>query len=192
MNRLAAARLVTAFAAVILVTIAASPAAGQLAICREYDVKAGFLFNFLKLIDFPEDAFTGAPSELRVLVIGHDSFDGALDRLVAGKPVRGRPVVVAYSTAPPPDAKPHVAFISRSEQRHVKAVLAAFGKQPVLTISDIDGFAERGGMIGLVIRDGAVRFDINRAAAVQARLRISSRLLSLATLVGGDPAPSGH
>jgi hypothetical protein len=150
---------------------------------REYEIKAGFLFNFAKFVDWPSDVLVEGVGELRVIVIGHDPFDGALDRLVAGKTIHGHPVTVSYERDLAPGAYAHLVFVSVSEQKRLPALLAALGQAPTLTISDIEHFAEQGGAIGLVDHGSSIKFAINRGAAGNARLRVSSRLLALATIV---------
>ena len=124
--------------------------------------------------------------DLRIEVIGHDPFDGALDLLVAGKVVNGRRVVISYGSRLSEGPQPQVVFVSASAEHQLPAILSTLKNVATLTVSDIDRFAERGGTIGLVTDGGAIHFVINRTSASQARLRISSRLLSLATLIGHD------
>jgi hypothetical protein len=164
--------------------------AGQLAPAREYEIKAGFLFNFAKFVDWPDDAFKTESNDLRLEVIGHDPFDGALDRLVAGKFIKTHRVVIGYSRTVSPGPPAHLVFVSGSEQQQLPQILAALKGAPTLTVSDIDRFADRGGVIGLLVEGQSVRFAINRTAASQARLRVSSTLLSLAKIVGRDTAES--
>jgi hypothetical protein len=163
-------------------------AAAQLAPAREYEVKAGFLFNFALFVEWPEGTFTTPTERLRVEVIGHDPFDGALDRLVAGKSVRGHPVEVVYSADARNAGRAHIVFVSASKRAQLPTVMAGLGKSPALTVSDIDRFAHQGGVIGLVSTGQQIRFVVNRAAAARAGLTLSSRLLSLATILEHDEA----
>jgi hypothetical protein len=181
-------RVVLALAVVTFLTSFPRVGAGQLATAREYEIKAGFLFSFAKFVDWPADAFASDTDDLRVEVIGHDPFDGALDRLVAGKTIDQHTVVISYSRDLSAIPRGHLVFISASERRQVPSLLAALERTPTLTISDIDEFAERGGVIGLVGAQ-SVRFVINRTAAAKAGLQVSSKLLSLATLVGASTPP---
>jgi hypothetical protein len=95
-------------------------------------------------------------------------------------------VVIAYSSDVPAGPPGHLIFVSASEQKRVSSVLGAFNGTPALTVSDIDQFADHGGVIGLVGDGPSVRFVINRAAATRARLQVSSKLLSLATILDRD------
>jgi hypothetical protein len=157
--------------------------AGVFAPAREYEIKAGLLYNFARFVEWPADAFRGDGDELRFEVVGHDPFDGALDRLVAGKTIHTHRIVTLYSTGESTQLHGHVVFIAESEKRHLANLLTVVRQKPVLTVSDMDGFAQGGGVIGLMSRDDSIRFVINRAAATDARLHVSSRLLSLAALV---------
>jgi hypothetical protein len=154
-------------------------AVAQARLSGEYERKATFIYNLISFIDWPEDVFRSASDPLRLVILGQDRFGGALDRL-AGKKVNHRSVVVIHSasdlTAPPAN----IVFLAASEERRLKTVLARYCRAPVLTLSDIDAFAARGGVIGLVMEDKAVRFAVNRTAAEEARLRISSQVLHLA------------
>jgi hypothetical protein len=171
-----------------LVMVPSRSRAGQLSSAHEYEIKAGFLFSFAKFVGWPDDAFKGSGNEFRLGVLGHDPFDGVLDRLVAGKTVRNRRVVVSYFKTVPTGPPLQMVFISRSEQDQLSSILASFSGTPTLTVSDIDQFAERGGVIGMTVEKQSIRFAINRTAAGQARLELSSNLLALARLVGDSSA----
>jgi hypothetical protein len=164
------------------IAVGASPraAAGQAGRAWEYELKATFIYNLIRFIDWPEDVFRSASDPLRLGIIGHDPFNGALDRLLADKTVDRRSIVVVHTasdaTAPPAN----VVFLAASEEKRLASVLAAYCHAPVLTVSDIDNFAARGGVIGLVMEDQVVHFAINRTAADEARLRISAQMFHLA------------
>ena len=146
---------------------AAVPAATPPAPPREHEVKAAFLYHFAQLVDWPEAA--GGPGEpFVVAVVGRDPFGTALEAL-AGKSVR---------------ARPHLLFAG-GDAEAVDRALAAVDGQPVLTVGELAGFAERGGMIGFrVTPDGRVGFDINLRRAERAGFRMRSQLLKLARIVG--------
>jgi hypothetical protein len=176
--------------AVALLASFPSVSAGQLVPAREYEIKAGFLFNFSKFIDWPDDAFNSETDDLRLEVIGHDPFGGALDRLVAGKIINQHPVVIVYSSDVSAGRRGHVVFVSGSEYKQLPRLLSALIGTPTLTVSDIGQFAEHGGVIGFVAGGQSVGFVVNRVAATRARLRVSSKLLSLATILDRDSVGS--
>jgi hypothetical protein len=150
--------------------------------------KAEFVRDLLSHVHWPASDLEGRAQDLRVQIIGDDPVAHALDRLLAGRIVDGRTIVVTHPPAPTPDAPPHVAFIARSEESKLSEILAAYCRASVLTIAAIDRFAERGGALGLVsggiyelLRDdGAVHVTINRTATYEARLQIDPELLHLA------------
>jgi hypothetical protein len=176
----------------VAVALASFPgvSTGQLVPAREYEIKAGFLVNFSKFINWPDDAFTSETDDLRLEVIGHDPFGGALDRLVAGKLINQHPIVIVYSSDVSAGRHGHMVFVSASERKQLPKLLSALAGTPTLTVSDIDQFAEHGGVIGLVAGGQSVGFVVNRAAATRARLRVSSKLLSLATILDRDSVGS--
>ena len=176
-------RVRTVFAVLMGLVALAQPSTGITASAlSEQDLKAAFLYNFARFTEWPEAAFD-TQGELRVQVIGHDPFNGALDRLLGGKRVHDRRISVVYTAGVTPAETGHVVFVAASERSRLDAILGALEGENVLTVSDIDDFAERGGMIGLVSDKDSLRFVVNRTAASRARLQVSSRLLSLATSV---------
>ena len=142
--------------------------------------KEQFLYNFLLFVHWPADAFRDASEPLRVEIIGRDPFGGSLDRFLADKAVYGRRIVVAHADAPTIAPLPHVLFVSAAEEPRLAKVLAAYCRAPVLTVSDLDRFANRGGVIGLIENDHVLHFSINQTAASEARLEVSSQLFHLA------------
>jgi len=102
---------------------------------------------------------------------------------IDGKSVQGRTLRVRRGLRPLEIKSCHVAFIAASEERRIPELLRAAAKAPVLTVGDSDGFAEGGGMIGLINADNRVQFEINNDAAQRANLKIGSQLLRLARLV---------
>ena len=144
---------------------------------NEYQVKAAFIFNFAKFVEWPSNAF-GEGGALVVGVIGDDPFGGALDRL-NGNTANGRALrIKRFSSGDDPRAC-QVLFISASEDRHLKKIMESIRGTNILTIGESTQFGQSGGMIRFVIQDNKVRFEINASAAGQAGLRISSKLLAL-------------
>lgn len=153
----------------------------------EYEVKAAFLYNFAKFIQWP--AADKAPGGINLCLLGQNPFGRALDAL-EGKSVQGKPLHVRHLSGPDEIAGCQMLFISDSEAAQVPRVLEELKNlQGVLSVSDIRGFADAGGMIELFIKSNRVRFAVNLGAATDAGLTVSSKLLRLATRVDGDPAP---
>jgi hypothetical protein len=167
---------------VLAIALVASPrpVAGQARRAGEYELKATFIYNLIRFVDWPEDVFRSASDSLRLVIIGHDRFNGALDRLLVDKTVDHRSILVVHSASGVTAPTGNIVFLAASEETRLAQVLAPYCHTPVLTVSDIDNFAGRGGVIGLVMEDQVVRFAVNRTAAEEARLRISAQVLHLA------------
>jgi len=153
----------------------------------EYQVKAAFVFNFVQFVDWPAAAFAAAESPLIIGVIGEDPFGPVLDATVKGEKINGRSLAVKRLAANDDPAACHVLFVSRSEQDRVGSLLERLKGAPVLTVSEQDGFARRGGVINFITLENKVRFEINPSAARRAGLSISSKLLNLARNVSSEP-----
>lgn len=148
------------------------------AVRSEYEVKAGFLYNFARFVEWP----TEQAEEFNLCILGIDPFGAVIDA-IEKRDVRGRPVKVIRQRVFQPDVQCHMAYISHSEQQALAQLLADIAQQPILTISDIEGFAEQGGMIELAQYEKRIQFLINHSAARSAGLRVSAKLLELARAV---------
>jgi hypothetical protein len=153
----------------------------------EYQLKALFLYNFAKFVDWPSGTFAETNSPIIVGVLGKDRFGPYLHSIAEGQPLNGHPFVVRSYATVNQARECHILFIGDSEAKKLDEILKILKGLSVLTVSDIDDFARRGGMIQFIQAGGKVRFAINNAAARAARLRISSQLLNLATEI--VPAP---
>jgi hypothetical protein len=167
------------------------PAAGQRDRVSDNERKGLFVYNLMLFVRWPADAFQNPAEAIRVQVIGRDPFDGSLDRLLADKSADHRRIVVTHSAAPTTAPLPHVLFVSAAEEPRLARVLAAYCRAPVLTVSDVDRFANQGGVIGLVEEDHVLRFAINQTAATEARLQVSAQLFHLAIPLFSAISPCG-
>jgi hypothetical protein len=177
---LVSTRIVAAALLVVLALAGSRPARAQSAV-PEDEAKAAFIYNFAKFVDWPDDAFAGAREPFVVGIIGDDPFGAVVERVLRGKVVRDRPLTVRRVARPADLDGCHVVFIG--EGRQLPDVLQALDAHPVLTVGARDEFAPQGGMIGFLIEDQRLRFEVNLDAAERANLRISSQLLKLATRV---------
>jgi len=148
----------------------------------EYAVKAAFLFNFAKFVEWPAGAFSGPTSPIVIWVLGEDPFGDALGSL-KGKTANGRPIVVRYAANLGELERCHLLFVSASEKANLPKILQATKDWNVLTVGDVDGFARDGGTINLVNEEQRVVIEVNMEAAQRSRLKISSKLLALAKIV---------
>jgi len=149
---------------------------------REYRVKAAFLYNFAKFTEWPASSFADPNAPLRICIYGEDPFGAALEGL-SGKTVQGRRVEIARPGELSAGDACHLLFISDSEAPNLVRILAELRRRPVLTVADMPGFTDAGGIINLKINDEEkIRFEINLAKARLAGLRLSAKLLSLAEI----------
>ena len=153
----------------------------------EYQIKAAYLLNFARYVEWPAQRLpAGAP--LRLCVLGRDPFGEALSGL-EGRQVNGHEVKPRVVDGVEMASDCHLVFITDSEERRVGLLLRGLVGRSVLTVSDIDGFAEAGGGIGLVVDEHRVRFDINLTSVQREGLRASSQLLRHGRFVFGLRAP---
>jgi hypothetical protein len=149
---------------------------------------AAFLFNFAKFTTWPDDALrTG--STIVICVSGNDQVADALVQLTQNKLVEGHPLAIRRTDLRQPLTECHILFGASLDENSAREVLRVTASHPILTVSDWETFAARGGVANFFIEGARMRFAVNPDAADRARLRISSRLLTLAKLVRGPSAP---
>jgi hypothetical protein len=148
-----------------------------------YQVKAAFLYNFIKFVDWPENAFPTPQSPYVIGVLGKDPFGTVLDDVLRGKSVNGRPVIVKRLETDEQTRICHIVFVCSSERRRWNEIRQILKNYPVLTVSETPGFAESGGIVNFFQEGNKVRFEINIDAARRAGLRIDSTVLNLAKIV---------
>jgi YfiR/HmsC-like len=161
-----------------LIALVASLAADE---PLEYQVKAAFLLNFTKFVEWPASAFERPDSPISICVLGDDPFGRALDEIVAGEVVSGRKVAAQRIKRVPPPRACQVLFAGRSE-KDIAELLPGLGRG-VLTVGEGEGFLLDGGMIAFVIENRRVRFEINQTVAERAGLKLSAKLLTVAKAV---------
>lgn len=183
--RVAAASLLAALAgAGTTLPQAAAPA-------PEYQVKAAFLFNFARFVEWPEDAFAGPGSPLVLGVLGADPFGPELDETLRGKTVHGRGLEIRRFARPADVGRCHLLFVGRGELARLRRSLEPLADRGVLIVGDEDGPRVAGVMIRLTREQDRIRFEVDLAAVERARLKISSKLLRVGKVVtavaaGGD------
>ena len=147
----------------------------------EAKVKSAFLLNFARYVEWPPGAFAQPTSPVVIGVLGQDLLGRNLDTTVEGKMVESHPVQVKRGRRLADIGTCHVLFVCPSERDRVRTIATALEGKPVLLVSDMEDFTQLGGMIQLKkTRLGTMRFEIDKAAADRAGLKISSKLLRLA------------
>jgi hypothetical protein len=151
------------------------------------DVEAAYLYNFGKFVRFP-----AVPEQdtapFSICILGGESFGGTLNSLIANESLQGRKIVARRLTSPTAAGNCQIVFIGESEDARLAKDLAAFEKKPILTVSTLPGFLDRGGMIQFVLQNKRVRFAVNLSPAEQNGLALSSELLKVAVHVDSKPA----
>jgi YfiR/HmsC-like len=149
----------------------------------EYQLKAAFLYNFAKFVDWPPEAFTSPSDPFTICVLGENPFGKALAGVIDGRTLNGR----SFQLRPIPDAQHgntcQILFVSSSERNRFRSILGELKASAILTVGDTAGFATAGGVANLTLEGETIRIEINIGVAKQNNLRISSKLLNLARIV---------
>jgi hypothetical protein len=163
----------------LMVGMLGAPRVHAATTASEAEVKAAFLYNFAKFVEWPTNAFTSESAPLRVAVVGDEDFTAKLGMLLSDKKAHGRAFEVKRITNPQDAKNFHIVFVTAAESKRTLLVLDAVKKSPVLTVGESDDFLDYGGMILLYFEDAQPRFDINSEPAEKVKLVISSKLLRL-------------
>jgi len=156
---------------------------------REYDLKAAFLYNFASFVEWPPQAFDDERAPFIIGVIGRDPFGATLDEIIRGERAKGRQLIIRRFHAVQMVRGCHILFVSRSERYRLHDILRHARGHAVLTVSDIGGFTEAGGMIGFDTEQQRIVLQVNPSAAAAAQLVISSKLLRVARVAPGAMQP---
>jgi hypothetical protein len=154
---------------------------------REYQIKAAFLLNFAQFVQWPDTSFTSPGAPLCVGVLGEDPFGGVLEETVRGESIHDHKLAVRGAAKVEDLAGCQLVFVSKSEGKRVAEILARMDSLPVMTVSEVSGFAKQGGTINFYKEQNKVRFEINPGAARQRGLKINSQLLGLGKIVESPP-----
>jgi hypothetical protein len=152
---------------------------------REYLVKAACVYNFAKFVEWPSEAFSEGESSIVLSILGKDPFGVTLES-IRGKPVQSRKLEIRRVDKTEDLQRCHILFVSGSEKENLSEIFLKVSDWPVLTVSDMDGFAHRGGMVNFITIEKKIRFQINVPAAERNGLKISSKLLRLAKIITGE------
>lgn len=185
-------RCLLAVGVVLLAGGALGPAAEQdatLSTNREYAIKAAYLYQFGRYVQWPAASFADSRSPVVIGVLRHSPVSDVLEEIARTKQIEGRPISI-QRFASVADYKPcHILFVSAAAgPEQTAAAIERVKNSPVLLVGEEPGFAQQGGIINFVREDNTIRFEVNADAARQWQLKISSKLLSLATIVNpGKP-----
>lgn len=156
-------------------------------VTREYELKAAFLYNFLLFVEWPQQSHPPTNAPLVIGVLGTDPFGNSLDEAMKGKTVSGHPIAIVRMKDARAWTNCHLLFVGQSERKNLPQILKTVAGQSVLTVGDQDRFSEQGGIINFFNEGPRIRFEINRAAAEDAGLKLDPKLLKLARIVNAPP-----
>jgi len=149
----------------------------------EYEIKVAFIYNFAKYVEWPEETALDSGGVFIIGVLGDDPFGALLDRIAHNRTIGDKPIVIRRFERFEDYTPCHILFVAASEQERLPAIVEALADSPVLLIGDTEGFARRGVAVNFFIEESKVRFEVNPEAAARAGLKISSKLLRLATII---------
>jgi hypothetical protein len=147
------------------------------------EIKAGFLFNFTKFVEWPREAFADANAPIVLGIVGTNPFGSLLTEATLGKTVNGRAVIERQFKAEGDLRTCQILFVSPSENRGTAQILERLKGTSVLTVGEGDRFTQAGGMIAFVVEGNKVRLLINLEASTEAHLKISAQVIAVARIV---------
>lgn len=146
---------------------------------RVYEIKAAFLYNFVKFVEWPESRLKQSQGIITVGILGSDDFGNAFD-VITGRSVKDMKLSVRYFERTEDIRACHLLFVSESEKSRLREILESLQGYPILTVGESEDFGALGGIIRFYTENNKVRFEINISAASKADLRISAKLLEVA------------
>ncbi len=149
----------------------------------EYVVKAGFLYNFAKYVEWPSDAFEQPDTPIAIGIVGKDPFGDDLEKALKNKTVRNRRFTIARFPRTADIRRCHILFVTREEKEHVGEILSLIREWPVLTVGEEPEFSRSGGTTNILIEKEKPKLEVNPEAAERAKLTINAKLLKVATIV---------
>lgn len=150
---------------------------------KEFLVKAAFIYNFVKFVEWPGAKAIAGQSNIDICVAGEGGMMSTGSVFQAASTGKLKLSLVAEANAASAASHCHVLFIDSSEEGRLATILAALKDSPVLTVSDIDGFIEKGGMIGFVNHNNKIKLEVNARSVTDAGMRVDAQLLEIALRV---------
>jgi len=181
-------RLRIGIAAVVMIASLADAAAA--ASTAEYDVKAAYLYNFAKFIEWPAESFPSPDAPFSICVLGRDPFGPVLDDVARGERIHGRPLVVRRLKGWDDAEECQILFVSTSVQEDFNQLLGGHTFRRTLTVGEVPQFLEAGGHIGFFLEGASVRFAVNADSVARTDLQISSKLMRVARVDRTKPGGS--
>ncbi|HYL38410.1 MAG TPA: YfiR family protein [Bryobacteraceae bacterium] len=165
----------------VLATSGAAAATGG-PVVEEYALKAAVVLNLAKFVEWPQGTFLNPQDPIVICILGDNPFGRSLEQAVRGQAIDNRPLIVQQVSNVAQARSCQVVFVSWSERKRLRSIFGQLSSRGILTVGDTDDFAAEGGVVNLSVEANRIRIEINPEAAGQQRMRISSRLLSLALI----------
>lgn len=194
-NRQTVAARREVFILVLLVFSIATPGSKTLAQTKdptEYEIKAAFLLNFAKFVEWPAEAFANDVAPISLCVVRYDPFGSALDDTIRGKLINNRQLLARRINELPELKACQMVFVSEREEKRLPEILTSVKGSNALVVGESEDFAERGGSVQFYLENSRLRFAVNVDAVQRARLTVSSKLLTLAKIVHDPIHPKGE
>jgi len=172
---------ISAFVIIFLICLTAVPVSVSSSETRAYEIKAAFLYNFVKFVEWPESLMKQSRGIITVGIMGTGDFGNSFD-VIAGRSVKDMKLSVRYFEKAEDIRACHLLFVSDSEKNRLRDILESVRGYPVLTVGDAEDFSTLGGIIRFYTENNKVRFEINISAASKADLKISAKLLEVAKI----------
>jgi hypothetical protein len=175
---------ITKIVAIILTTIfcVATSSIVQAGLSKEHQLKVAYLYNFTKFVKWPTTAFSDNNTNFQLCILGNDPF-GKLLSILSKKKVKKRQIIIRRLDDVDSVAECHILFVSRSETSNLQSIFTGVIGSPVLTVGEVDGFAQHGGMVNFITKGQKLRFEINQQMAEDAGLKISATMLQVGIIV---------
>jgi hypothetical protein len=154
---------------------------------KGYQVKAVFLYNLINFVTWPDSAFESADSPFKICILGKDPFGGLLEKVIQGERINGRRLVLERIPEINDLSFCHILFISSSMEKELPQIFTTTRNDAMLTVGDVEGFTQKGGIVNLIPKQGRISVEINTDSAKEAGVFISAKLLNLATIVKSLP-----
>jgi hypothetical protein len=167
----------------LMLASAGTSFAGDPRTLSEYQIKAGFFFNFTRFVEWPETAFVTATSPIIACVAGETPLTDLVIDVTAGKVVNGRAVSIRRVKASDDLRRCNLLFISAAEEHRTAEILAGLKRASTLTVGETPGFPQAGGMINFSIQENKVKLELNLDATTGAGLKVNSKLIAVSRLV---------
>jgi len=177
--------------AALLFLALAAPSFGAQSVSED-QVKAAYLFNFAKFIEWPPEAFSAANAPMNFCTLGHSPVVDEIDASVRGKNIGDHTIAVKHLHSVEEMKDCQLIFVASVANKQQQKLIQAAKGTPVLLVAEIPGFSRAGGTINFIMEDGRLLFEINLQAAASAHLKISSKLLTMARITSQDEVKQGQ